>query len=925
MAMTLVKRGLIGQAYQTYTTGAPSDLEAIDLGGPGYLRPYGPKLTGQTPWSLDTAEVPGTTIHFRHSFAIPGGNAAETCGCFWEGYKPGPALATGSPDARMYTMSVANGFGGGSFNTFKLNPATLQLDADQMHSLFTAQPALRTLRRHRNCFLGIAWNRDSLSAPNSSWTIRFSYYDALAGKVDLATVTGVNFGTTIMNAVYGGFQSVNGAQMAARIALPSLYSMASMADFAFPTDIEMPPEANWATPNAEPFHVSSAATGSGNGTTLETAWTTAEARSENAIGRYTVTGGNIVDSLGNVIDTKTIDGDVLDARMNDGTYRPTGSDLLLTSNNGPLRWTTSGGHQLWLTTSASGIRVKSNPAFGLADNRGSVRHTGGWTFHANAASGAPVYKKQITTDTANKIFPIAYEFDSVALADIGDERRYLAHPTAANLAAYLAAAPASPAGSFWHDTSVANGFMYYSPTGGGNPNSNGKVVEISINGEQNAGDFSGCDFWNITGSDIIIEDVVARLLGGVNNSNDGGVAGGLARAIMSIGAPGMTLIRRVNVRDGGKHNIGAVPATISAVGHTRFICRDSVTNDCRPGEYSGAGGQSILVEDAHTNGDDAHIVYRSVNITTNAGWIGQTVGHVDITQPTMLQHNDGDTATPISKMWVIDCRLPGDCEIGHVTQNLTVTRSVMGYADAEVNFRAQNTTVIGNTITARSMSLGYGANPSAAGTHTGYANKVIGSGAIFASPPSFSTNSGSVIGTVNWDGNTFDFKALTGGTTKAWWTRAGVTTLHFRGNIILLNNADLYRLIDTITPASGDTLDMKQNAIEGTDSARILVTAYAGANTKTLAQLQAGGQDTGSAYVASMGINSGTYAISSGSMAHGFVSLASVPTLALTLDFAGRQRPASGLTDAGALLVGGNRRREDGFHARMRRRRLRSR
>ena len=97
---------------------------------------------------------------------------------------------------------------------------------------------------------------------------------------------------------------------------------------------------------------------------------------------------------------------------------------------------------------------------------------------------------------------------------------------------------------------------------------------------------------------------------------------------------------------------------------------------------------------------------------------------------------------------------------------------------------------------------------------------------------------------------------------------------------------------------------MKYNNFQNTpaDGTRILVTAYAGANTKTLAQLVAGGQDTGSAWSTDLKLDIGTYKMYGDSPGRGFVPLASVPSLAGTADFNGRIRQSAGSIDTGAVM-----------------------
>jgi hypothetical protein len=643
------------------------------------------------------------------------------------------------------------------------------------------------------------------------------------------------------------------------------------------------------------WYASTLAAGGGDGLTPNTAWTMAELAAE--VGdSFTVVSGDVVDSTGAVWDTDSLTADALVAAYYYGIVFFTGDIVYLDDFGGPI--------QSALTPInlklCDGVSVLPLPALGRkVDVRGTKRITN-WTLISGTSWKATVGGN------------VVWEFPDAATANsIAGKATWLTHPPNITTAAGFAAVATD--GSFGTNGNSNFGTeVYVRATGSGNPNTNGKVYETS----------TAVEVFSVNCRGALLKNLAIRYTAMVDVDNSNTNSTGYA---VRLQGDGFCVIDGCDTIGTGRHGLPILEGARST--KLRAAILNCTLADGVPTAYCGVGGQTMLVVFGSTDARDNQAYFENVTVTTNVGVVGSNAGALDPQQATIIEHNSNvfpNTIKPVSKSWMRRCTLPGSVQFAYTTTNSVMELNTLGSAQAgsgvSIGGPGGTVTFTQNRATGPGLpSIGQGL--AGVTLATVRSNLLVATGAI-----------GTIsqwVGNVNLDGNTVDATTATGGTTKALATRGGTALVaNVRGNIFLFNNGDAYRFIDTITPASGDALNMAYNQLQGStggnpDVNRILVSNYGGAVTKTLAQLAAGGQDTGSVWSVDVKADPATYKIAPSSGARGFVNLASVPSLAGTADFGGRLRPTSGFTDAGAFVY--FRKRDDGYHARARRQRLRAR
>jgi hypothetical protein len=843
-AQTLAQRGLITQSYGVQNAGAPGDLGTVEFGS--YIRrPYGPRLAGWSKgWSAHNSNA--LTNQF---FTLAGASTTKGLVGGWFYFGTG---TRGGSNGIIEPIRMVTTNGGDEVESLQLHVDTMALDLVSLNAFFTTSSGLKTVPNHKWVFLALSYENTSATL----WTMKVLYREVGGPDQILVTKTGYNMGVRTMAQGHVGTRWSNGATIPARIGLPSVYAIDAVAsDTSYPTDIIEPAVA------ANTWYVSSAAVGGGEGDSEAGAWTPAELVAETGATSYTVTSGEVLNPTdGSIVDTTAIDADVLKARYAVGTAQPGGNIVYFNDTAGPIRFAST----LQMTL-CGGVRLLPLPSLARrVEIRGCTRLTS-W-----ASLGSNVWEASLTS-----AYPVLFEFDSAAEADSRTGKaRWLTHPGAITTSGGFIAAATD--GSFGTDGGGGTGTkIWVRTTGSGNPNSNGKVYEATTT--------NNLLIFSCTHG--MAKDLIIRFGAAVGTNNTGADAS--VGDCVKFDGNGMLVIDNCDLRYGGKHIYASAESGIAL--KQRTIIVNNTMNEARPGVYCGSGGQTLTVQDNDTNGRDNQWYYENISCTVNAGAVGSTAGSIDVSQPGMYEHGLTGGTHPFSKGFAVNNNVVSASTLGVFTSTATITGNVFGSTGASNQFGGTSLTMKVNKITGLALPvLG-----EAGATSNLRNNLFIATGAI--------GTTATMLGTVNFQGNTIDATAATGGTTKALWTRGGVLTLNFSGNVVLFNNSDLYRLFDTITPASGDSLTMVTNQLQGTDVNRILVTAYAGATTKTLAQLVAGGQDSGSAWTASLVLDA-NYKPRFDSAVRGFVNLATVTGLQNTSDWRGRARGSAGTSEAGGLL-----------------------
>jgi hypothetical protein len=854
MSLTLKKRGGTSTAYTAYTAGAPGDLDFVDLGAAD-LRPYGAYLAGNSPgWSLDNKRA-----SCRFGFTVAGASGPDTKGmqCAW--YNLGRPYASGNN--KIYAMLAE--VTGGSFIGVVIDISTLSVDLISIGALYADSNAIKVLTRYTDFWLATYWENTG----GNNWELRVVYSEDGVTLTTIGTKSFTMVGKVVIK-TYFGTQSQDTALISARISLPSLYQIGSVAaDLTYPSEIFKPTTAGVAGTVRPSFYVRSDALGGGRGitNTAADAWTATEWATYAGITSGTIMGGPVIDPTNSnaAVDVTAIDVDTLDARFVAGTARHGGPRIYVTGDsNNILRIPT----EVALYNSDNFELLAGPTATGPVELRGTTR------LPTWSSLGSSVWEAALSCK-----YPVLFEFPDLATANSNSGKAiWLTHPGAITTSAGFIAVATS--GSFGTDGGGGAGTkIWVRATGSGDPNSNGKIYEATTGADG--------DPLSILCQGGYIHDVIVRYFAGVNTSNN---ATNTQGRFPAFGGNGWFVCDNCTLHALGRHAVAIYEGSATYSVKKRSLLINNTMNDCPPTAYVGGGGQSMIVISGTTNGLDNQSRFRNNTCTTTTGVVGSATGTVDVLNDTVTDETLSG-AHPQSKVQFVNNILPGRCIIGVTSVATIVTGNVMGYAGTANTFGGTTLTLTQNRIT----GIGLPILGEASGTSTIRSNIFNTAGAI--------ATSASWLGTISFVGNTIDATATTGGTGQALATRGGVVAINFSGNAVLFNNSDLYRLFATITPASGDSLTMAENELQGADSSRILVTAYAGANTKTLAQLVSGGQDTASEWQADlkMGFN---YEPAYSSAARTTVALATVPSLASTADKRGRNRAATGSVDAGALV-----------------------
>lgn len=847
MSLTVVTRSLT-----TQTNGS----QAGSASGGFDRRPYGPSLAG---WPVGYSgsntylnDINNTAV-CSEQLALPANsNTGYAFAWFFFGNSVGDAN----------TLQILAFIGASAYFIYELHvhPDTLQVDLLAPTAGIGAAQQLNigTVPRKTSVALWIAAFRTG-----QNQVLTFRVYKKLIGQAPVQL--GVDATCNIVNDYLthvrvGTFKAAGNPRLPARIGLPSLYTMDVLADAGtYPSEV-LEPE------TSRSWWVRNGASGGGNGSSFNDGFNPAEFVT--AAGElFTILPGECRDPTnGTIIDTTVNDATVLADRYEAGTASPYG-DIVYFANDvsGPIRFATT-------LTFATCDNVRLLPAVGYTN----VEIRGTTVLNSWNLDSGNIYKAVPTVQNA---YGVVFAWSGIFGGDSPTARPIiLTHPTAADIAAYrLAATP----NSFWTTGGGGTGVDIYVQTATGfAPIVDGRQYEIS----------TANNIIVFTCSGALVKGLIVRMGMAVDNTNSGAsLADGYC---IKISGSGMTVIDpTVRTELGGKHCVGIIaPANLNKM--RTIIYGDH--NNGRPIEYCGVGGQSVLVNFGQTTGMDNQWVYRNVTVTTNSAVVGSTTVTVDPNQSSILEHNTGDSAIAFSKGEVRGCRIIGQIGVGSVTGASSVYDNEFGSNVTNIrngfgcSFGASTCLVTRNRISGMGLPILNGVIL----VH----NNIFTTNVALGTPNAWT-------GTITFVGNTVDASLATGTAGESLATRGTTaTTINFGGNVVLFNNSQAYRLFATITPASGDVLNMDDNEFQGNDVNRILITSYAGA-TKTLAQIVAGGQDTGSEWQVDLKITGPAYGMASGSAAKGTVALAGVPALASTKDFNKTLRGASGNTDAGAVLA----------------------
>jgi len=633
-------------------------------------------------------------------------------------------------------------------------------------------------------WLAVAWQIQSGS--NSPYGIRCMSMP-LGGSLTIwGSADGLNALDTQMSTVNVGLQT-GGTGPMLRIGCPSLYSMSSFSDIAYPPDIIAPVEQsyNWYVNPAS-------GNDSNDGSTPSTAWKSAAKI-------------NVESQYCGMLDSNAAGpggGDVL-------TINTSSTTLALGPNS--------------LTFATLGLKVQ--PASGQTYINCQAEE-----FLANSAFKltAGLSKTYQTTDTQSDI--VAWENDEwlwhVQAASISSTAT-VTNPATGTYTSYASAGAALDAtpGSFYTDGTN----LYIHPFNNTNPISDGNTYTRSINRNQAAAVV-------FTAGNYLADGFYVRKTALVDQYNNDFGAYCFEDSVAS-GTGMSSEVEGCYFADGDKHCFGST----SGVTNSSLLV---LNTECEQGQpYCGYGGQSHFVSYTGTTTANITHTYKGCTCLARSGLIGSTAGDpVGTGGDIILSHNNG-SGISFSTITIDDCNFAsGNIDIG-VAQNLVITDQTQA---GGVETGCTNTTIQETTFTSSIPQ-----KEQVVAMNTGSSNLTMENCLLkptFALGTTAPVYYGLYLqGTVTIEGCTFDLSNITGNSSsyfqQGYIVRDAAINLTFRNNAYVVPSGENFPLLYNVT--STDTLTFDHNAYN-LGSGTTLVRDYNSAATGSLtfAQWQALGEDS---------------------------------------------------------------------------------
>lgn len=667
----------------------------------------------------------------------------------------------------------------------------------------------------------------------TTYDIRFSGLDAAGTKTVLRTVTGIATQAAHMpaTAIWSNGYSQPGSAFTfdGRIGGCEITSIDTLGDAAML--VTGPPSAR------QTFYTKASATGTNSGESPAKAFSPTQLVTEllnnGILGRPVPW---VLSSDGTTAYSLTTDIETAASAYEAGTIIPAGDKVSIDAEGGIIRLSTA------LTLGYAGEGVEIYGANGGSDEIRwvSVLPNAGWTVHSGA-----IYKLAFANTQG-----VLYEGTN------GTDGKLLTHPTAANVAAYVAIATA---GSFWTDGTT----IYYWPTGSTDPNADGKVKEMFAGTSGGGAAIAG---------NYVVRDLVLGYTMGVNNANDPST-GRLQDWPWYSGVAGLKFHKNLKSKYFGKHAHGT--------GRINLVSDRNIFLDCAPEQgpptvYVGTvGGQSAWIANP-TSGTDCQMTTRRCTTLKNVALIGSTAGDRDIQQAVFYGHGGN-----LSKIVIDNCNFIG----GHISidnacadlltiKNDTHCRGAPGVlVPIVVDWSSSDYYIFSSTVS----------------------NAITNNTIVPVVPGNFA-------GPTVIEGNSIDLKNMTnvGGFTDAYNRNGAVSALSFRDNLCFApTSADNFVPIGGLVVAELASYTFSNNLYQAASGLTLAYDSGGGQVKRTLAYWQSQGKDlVVSAVVADLKWATGSYNLLIDSPAIGVgISLAS---LAGKPDFYGKTRPATGALDIGA-------------------------
>jgi hypothetical protein len=639
--LTLVKREpFIGQG--TLTSTSPGTNFSSVTGTLTLVR-VGPRTSSIAApgWSADIRTGASTS---RGTINLSG--PASLCGMWgaWVRVKTLPPIGTGYMSVLQLIDESSN-----VVMDFSLNSngviSTRPYDSGGTGPTFTS-PAITP---NTWVWLAVAWQIQSGS--NFPYGIRCMSMP-LGGKLTTwGSADGLNALATSFTAVNVGLQTGGNGPML-RIGCPSLYSMASFADIAYPSDIIAPVEQsnNW-------YVNTSSGNDNNDGATAATAWKTA--------------------------DKITLESKYC-GMLDSNAAGPGGGDVLtIDTSGGPLVIDTN-----TLAFATQGLKVQ--PVSGQTYIKCQAEE-----FLANSAftATAGLTETYQTTDTQANI--VAWQNDEwmwhVKSASYGTSAA-ITNPKTGVTTNYASTGAAldAVAGSFYTNGTT----LYIHPFGNTNPKTDGNTYTRSIN---RSGGLAAVAF---TAGNYRALDFYVRKTALVDSGdNDFGAycfqGGVLSGTGMSSSVEGGYFAY------GDKHCFGSTEGVTNS---TLLV----LNTECEQGQpYCGYGGQTPFVSYTGTTTADNVHTYRGCTCLNRSGLIGSTTGDpVGTGGDIILSHNDG-TGISFASITLDDCNFTSGSATMGVANNLIITDHTQ---IGEVNTSCTNTNIQETTFPFQLVQMRTGAS-----------------------------------------------------------------------------------------------------------------------------------------------------------------------------------------------------------------------
>ena len=723
-------------------------------------------------WSGEI-QTPGSSVNYRGTINLTG--AAATSG-MWGAWVRIKALP--NPGYGLSVLQLLNRASTNVVMDFNINSSGVISVTPYGGAVPFTSPAIPL---NTWVWLGVAWQIQPQSGNNFPYGIRCLYMP-LGGPLTIwGSGDGLNALDTSFSAVNVGLQtSVGGGTPMLRIGCPSLYSIGSFSDVAYPPDVIAPVEQsnNW--------YVNTVSGNDNNdGSTPATAWKTAAKL-------------NIESQFCGMLDSNAAGpggGDVL-------TIDTSGAPLVIGPNT--------------LVFNTQGLKVQ--PASGqtyIKCQAEEVLANSGFTATPGLSS---TYQ---TTDTQALV--VAWQNDEWmwhVQASSFTSSAIVTNPlggAVTNFASAGAALDATP-GSFYTDGTT----LYIHPFNSSNPATDGNVYTRSIN---RGGGLAAVEF---SAGNYLANGFYVRKTALVDQNNNCFGAYCFQDGVLT-GSGQNSEVENGYFAYGDKHCFGSTTG-ISA--STLLV----LNTECEQGHpYCSFGGQTPFVSfDTVTTADVVH-TYKGCTCLTRSGLIGSAAGDpVGTGGDIILSHNGGDGGVTFASITIDDCNFAsGSIDIG-ASNSLVVTDQTQTNG---VLTGCPFTTISETTFTSQIIQMEEGSE------NLQMENCLIKPIFLFSTvhPNYYGVL---LAGNVSIEGCTFDLSGITGDTgdfRQGMIWRTGPLNLTFRNNAYVVPAGQNFPLL--YGALSSDTLTFDHNAYD-LGGGTTLVSNYGSSGASlTLPQWQALGED----------------------------------------------------------------------------------